>query len=143
MLFKEFSLPKETVDKILNIVQKYNGQDVSMYTSTQNGYQTDNIINLFDREILKEIEPDREIFHIHYIKYNKGGFQLAHNHHKTENYSFIIYLNNSDGPTYLMDPINKKIYPETGKTIVFDARILHYGEKCKNQEKKILVGAIK
>ena len=42
-----------------------------------------------------------------------------------------------------MDPINKKIYPETGKTIVFDARILHYGEKCKNQEKKILVGAIK
>ena len=84
---------------------------------------------------------ETEIFWLHYIKYNKGGYQKQHNH-PDEKYSFILYLNNADGDTVFKEPMNIKITPEKGKVIIFDAKILHYAEPSF-KEKKVLVGAIK
>ena len=111
----------------------------------EKGFQTYNIVNMFSRDLLKKIVPINElhkkIFHIHYIQYNKGGYQTEHLH-EPDDYSFILYLNNSDGDTVIKHPINKKFTPKKGKIVVFNAKILHYAEPSfKN--KKILVGAIK
>ena len=146
MIYTEYNLKNTTVDKIYNSIYKYKGEDVSKNTCTENGFQTSNIIKLFDKNLLKKILPIKEIsdgiFHIHYIKYYQGGLQKEHDHVKTEQYSFIVYLNNADdGCTVLKDPINKKIFPQKGKVIVFDAKILHYAEKSSGG-KEVIVGAI-
>ena len=46
-----------------------------------------------------------------------------------------------DGYTIFKKPINKKILPEKGKVIIFDADILHSAEES-SAGKEILVGAI-
>ena len=53
----------------------------------------------------------------------------------------IIYLNNSDGPTVFEAPINKKVMPIKGKSVIFDGHIFHHGEICFNN-KEILVIAM-
>ena len=140
-----YEIDKKIVDKILKIVNSYKGVDVSIDTCTEKGFQTQNIVHLFPDNILKKIIPINElhkkIFHIHYIKYSKGGYQKEH-FHQPDNYSFILYLNNSDGDTVLENPVNKKFSPRKGKIIVFSGKILHYG-KPSFKNKKILVGAIK
>ena len=82
-----------------------------------------------------------KIYHIHYIKYNEGGYQKEHNHAHNEKYSFILYLNNSSGDTVFKEPINKRITPELGKLIFFKANVFHRGE-ITNSTKKILVGGV-
>ena len=81
------------------------------------------------------------VFHIHYINYFEGGHQETHNHSKTERFSFILYLNDSDGETVFEEPIFKKIKPTKGLLVLFKADFLHCAEKSFNN-KKILVGAI-
>ena len=139
-----YEIDETIVDKILKIIDSYEGVDVSGESCTENGFQTDNIIHLFSEEILKKIVPINElykkIFHIHYIKYNEGGHQIEH-FHPPDDYSFILYLNNSDGDTVLKNPVNKKFSPKKGKVIVFNGKILHYAEPSF-KGKKILVGAI-
>ena len=100
---------------------------------------------MFSIDLLKKIIPINElykkIFHIHYIEYEKGGYQTEHIH-KPDDYSFVLYLNNSDGDTVLKDPINKQFSPKKGKIIVFNGKILHYA-KPSFEGKRVLVGAIK
>jgi len=140
-----YEINEKTVDEIIKIIDSHEGIDVSNETCTEKGFQTDNIIHLFSKKIFKKIVPINElcerIFHISYIKYNKGGYQREH-FHQPDDYSFILYLNNSDGDTVLKDPINKKFSPKKGKVVVFNGKILNYGEPSF-KEKKILVGAIK
>ena len=140
-----YEIDEETVNTITKIVNSYKGIDISDETYTEKGFQTENILHLFSDNIIKKIVPINKlcerIFHIHYIEYYKGGHQTEH-FHKPDNYSFILYLNNSDGDTVLKDPVNKKFSPKKGKVIVFDGKILHYG-KPSFKNKKILVGAIK
>jgi len=140
-----YEIDTKIVDEIIKIISSYTGEDESHDSHTQKGFQTYNIVNMFSRDLLKKIVPINElhkkIFHIHYIQYNKGGYQTEHLH-EPDDYSFILYLNNSDGDTVIKHPINKKFTPKKGKIVVFNAKILHYAEPSfKN--KKILVGAIK
>jgi len=59
----------------------------------------------------------------------------------TEQYSFVLYLNDSDGDTVFESPINKNITPKKGRLVVFSSDIMHFGlQTFKN--KKVLVGAI-
>lgn len=145
ILFKETIIPEETIKDILSLINKYNFKDISNESCTKNGYQTPNIVNIFNEDILKKILPFdnfyKKIFWMHYIKYHKNGYQVEHNHKKTEKYSFILYLNDSDGDTIFKGPINKKITPELGKLIFFDSNILHRAE-ISNKGKQVLVGAI-
>ncbi len=146
MLYDEYNLTDDTINKIYKTINKYKGGDYSLTTCTENGFQTGNIINLFSKSLIKKILPTKKmyegLFHFHYIKYNQGGFQAEHNHDKTEKYSCIVYLNSmEDGYTIFKKPINKKILPEKGKVIIFDADILHSAEES-SAGKEILVGAI-
>tara|TARA_R110000772_G_scaffold92676_2_gene189649 strand:- start:31 stop:501 length:471 start_codon:yes stop_codon:yes gene_type:complete len=144
-LFKETIIPEETIKDILSLLNKYNFKDISNESCTENGYQTSNIVGIFNKSILKKILPFdnfyKKIFWIHYIKYHKDGYQVEHDHKKTEKYSFILYLNNSDGDTVFKEPVNKKITPKLGKLIFFDSDISHRAE-ISNEGKQVLVGAI-
>ena len=143
MLFKKKIL-NSVVDKIITIINNSNYEKVND-TCTTNGKQSKNIIELFPDKILKDIlffnDFDKKLFHLHYIEYDKGGYQKVHNHKKTEKFSFILYLNDSDGNTIFCDPYNISIKPKKGMLVVFSSDIMHYSLKSfKN--KKILVGAI-
>ena len=140
-----YNIDKKIIDKIKKIINLHKGMDCSSETCTEKGFQSENIVRLFSDSMLKKMIPINElhkkIFHIHYIKYEKGGYQREHLH-KPDDYSFILYLNNSDGDTVLKNPINEKFSPEKGKMVVFNGKILHYAEPSF-KGKEILVGAIK
>ena len=140
-----YNISNNTVKKILNLLSGKNFINVAHNTCTEKGYQTENIIDMFSKDLLKEILPHdnfhNRCFHMHYIEYLEGGYQSRHNHEKTEKYSSILYLNNSDGFTYFEEPINKKITPKKGKTLVFKSDIYH-SANASFKNKKVLVGAI-
>ena len=143
-MFIEKKISSKTLKEIDDVLTSHNFADNSKKTATHRGFQTPNIVNLFSGKLLQKILPIdnhwENINYIHYIYYFPGGWQEEHLH-KDEQYSFILYLNNSDGPTFFKQPINKKINPRRGKLIFFDGQIRHGCEKSfKN--KQILVGAI-
>jgi hypothetical protein len=144
MLFHIAKIKDETVNKVTDIINKNkkNFSDVSNGTTTQNGFQSSNIVSIFDNDLKKEMLDNQclyqDIYHIHYIEYFNQGFQNKHNHFTSEEYSFILYLNDSVGDTIFS---NKKISPEKGLLIIFDSSLDHAAEKSIN--KKVLVGAIK
>ena len=145
MINSFYYLDNKFVDEIIEIINTYDGKQIYEGTCTKKGVQTNNIINLFNNKLIKKMLPmqniEREVFWLHYIKYNKGGYQKQHNH-PDEKYSFILYLNDADGDTVFKEPMNMKITPEKGRVIIFDGKILHYAEPSF-KEKKVLVGAIK
>lgn len=148
-MFLKKTILKNDFKELLEIITNINKEKYKLHsiTCTKNGYQTINIVNLFNKELLKKVLRHKNfykhVFHIHFIEYEKGGYQTIHNHFKTEKYSFIIYLNDSDGDTVFYNVNNKtiKIKPEERKLLIFDSKIEHQAlESFKN--KKILVGAI-
>tara|TARA_A100001391_G_scaffold106581_1_gene71488 strand:+ start:204 stop:647 length:444 start_codon:yes stop_codon:yes gene_type:complete len=144
MLFYKTTIKSEIVDKIVETVNKYkfNFEDVSHDTNTEKGFQSPNILNIFDNNLIKEMLDNQclyqDIFHVHYIEYFDGGFQAIHNHFKSEEYSFILYLNDAVGDTVFS---HTAITPKKGLLVIFDSRLDHSGKESIN--KKILVGAIK
>ena len=145
LMFIEKNISSSVIEEINRLITSNIFEDRSEKTCTHHGFQTPNIVNLFNENLLKRILPIKnyykEVFHIHYISYLSGGYQEEHNHEKTEKYSFILYLNDSDGKNFFKTPINKKITPEEGKLIFFNSNIPHGGEKSF-KGKKILVGAV-
>lgn len=143
--YLEYDIDTETVNKILKKIKESNFNKCPVETCTKNGFQSENILKIFNTVLIKKIIPINELYkkiiHIHYIRYKKAGYQEEHLH-KPDNYSFILYLNNSDGDTILKDPINKRFTPKKGKVIVFSGQIFHYAEPSY-KGKKVLVGAIK
>jgi len=141
----DYEIDKTTLNEVTKIIDSHQGINVSHTTCTENGFQSDNILHLFSDKILKKIvlinNLHKLIFHIHYIKYNRGGYQTEHIHENDE-YSFILYLNDSDGNTVLGNPVNKKFSPKKGKIIIFSGKIVHYSEPSF-KEKTVLVGAMK
>ena len=144
MLFYTTKIKNKTVDKIVNLIEKkkINFIDESPATATVKGFQSKNIENIFDDTLKKQMLDNQclyqDIFHIHYIEYFNQGYQEEHNHFNTEEYSFILYLNDSTGDTVFP---HKTIQPKKGLLVIFDSRFMHKGKKSLN--KKILVGAIK
>mgnify|MGYP003330892705 CR=1 FL=1 len=148
MIFKT-ALLQSTIDKILSITDnldkdKYREKDYSV--ATLNGFQSKNIISLFPEDLINEIlffnNFSKKLFHLHYIEYDKGGSQKIHNHEHSEEHSFILYLNNSDGDTCFGHPLNIKFEPIKGRLVVFSSDLWHYALKNWNNNKKVLVGAI-
>jgi len=130
---------------LFNFLKKQNIKALNK-TATVNGFQTDNVVSFFTEEIKLKIINNYNLLkiikHIHFIEYFNGGFQKEHNHEKTENDSFILYLNDSDGDTvFKLDNKEIKINPEKGKIVFFDAKIFHYAMPSF-LNKKIMVGAL-
>ena len=143
-MFSEHYLDNSLIFKILKIIKKYQGPDISDGHLTENGFQTRNLLPMFNKKIINQMLPTEylrdKLHHMHYIKYFSNGHQLKHNHPK-EKFSFILYLNDADGNTVLLEPINKSITPQQGKMIIFAGHIHHYAEKSYKQ-KEILVGGV-
>ena len=146
-----YNISNNTVEKILDLLSRQNFINEAHNTCTKKGYQTGNIIDIFSKDLLKEMLPHDNFydrcFHMHYIEYLNGGYQKKHNHEKTEKYSSILYLNDSDGLTYFEEPINElwfekvKITPKKGKTLVFKSDVNH-GAEASFKNKRVLVGAM-
>ena len=144
-MFVEKNISSAVINEINLLLTGNPFEETKKPSCTHHGFQTSNIINLFNESLLKKIVPIKnyykEVFHIHYIYYSAGGYQGKHSHEETEKYSFILYLNDADGKTFFKEPINKKITPKKGKLIFFTSSIPHGGEKSF-KGKKVLVGAV-
>jgi len=144
-MFEIIKLDLKVIEDIEKILSTNKFMDYSKDTCTVKGFQTDNIINIFSTNLLKQMLPyldfSERVFHIHYINYYNEGYQKKHNHAETEKFSFILYLNDADGDTVFEDPIKKNIKPQKGILILFDSSIWHYGKMTSNN-KRVLVGAI-
>tara|TARA_R100001510_G_C7526378_1_gene119710 strand:- start:149 stop:616 length:468 start_codon:yes stop_codon:yes gene_type:complete len=144
---EEYLIPTELVEKFLITLQNMKQQNISVEcnTCTKNGFQTPNIL-LYERPkklselLMKEIRKNLNLFHMHLIEYDKNGEQLPHDHKKTEDYSFILYLNDSDGNT-VFENIGE-IEPKKGKLVFFESHLLHYARPSV-RNKKVAVGALK
>jgi len=143
---EEFQISDEIVDNLLITLETFKEKNISVSdTCTKNGFQTPNILNYdapqeLAKLIMNKIGKNLDLFHIHLIEYYNQGEQLPHDHKDTEDYSFILYLNDSDGNTVLENI--GEISPKKGKLIFFKSDILHFA-KPSLQQKKIAVGALK
>ena len=147
---KLFDISDTTVNsflKLLDIFKQANYKNDG--TCTKYGFQTKNILRFepalnVTQALLKEIGKDTQGMvceHVHIIDYAKGGYQEPHNHATTEDFSFILYLNDSpDGETifYEIGPI----LPKKGQCVFFKSDILHWAVES-HFGKKIVVGALK
>ena len=114
---------------------------------TKNGFQTRPCLWYFDTKILDEMVGKyadyRKIDHLHLIEYEKSGWQKEHTHEKTDWFSFVLYLNDSDGSTvFNIDEKEFEVKPEKGKIIYFSGKIKHKGLET-TMNKKVLVGSLK
>tara|TARA_A100000172_G_C2946663_1_gene77587 strand:- start:45 stop:500 length:456 start_codon:yes stop_codon:yes gene_type:complete len=143
---EEFQISNGVVDDLLATLEIFKEKNLAEAAKcTKKGFQTMNILNFetpkeISRRILKEINKDLILFHMHLIHYFSGGEQISHDHSATEDYSFILYLNDSDGNT-VFENIGE-ITPKKGKLVFFKSDISHLGKPSFDQ-KKIAVGALK
>jgi len=143
---EEFQISDEIVNNLLATLEVFKEKNISVSdTCTKKGFQTSNILDYevpkeLSKLIMKEIDKDLNLFHIHLIEYHNQGEQLPHDHKETEDYSFILYLNDSDGNTVFKNI--GEISPKKGKLVFFKSDIWHFG-RPSSQQKKIAVGALK
>lgn len=147
-MFREFNVKEDTVDfflNVLDIAKYFNIKDDN--NCTKNGFQSLNMRRFFPDIFIENFLPSdikaKQLKHIHLIEYFKNGYQIEHDHIETgETYSFIIYLNDSDGDTVLyLDKTKKNVKPKKNKMIIFESSIRHEA-LISNKNKKVAVGAI-
>lgn len=153
----EKKLSPKSVDKFLETLEYFKKYrpDLNVATTGEvcsvNAYHSGNIFNFKTcLELKKEVEhliPYKEktdLFHIHLLHFFDKGYEKPHDHKKTEDYSFVAYLEDSeDGNTcFQMKDEVVKIKPEKGKIVFFPSDIWHWGEPSSGN-KKLAVGALK
>ena len=119
-------------------------------TCTINGFQTDNLCYepYIQDELKKLLEylPNRDLKYrwFHMINYKDHGYQDAHDHSKTEDYSYILYLTDCDkgGETiFINGEESLAIKPEKNKLVFFPANLWHKGNATIDN-KKVAVRAL-
>ena len=119
-------------------------------TCTINGFQTNNLC--YEPYIKDELEklleylPNKDLKYrwFHMINYKDHGYQDAHEHSKTEDYSYILYLTdcNEGGETLFINGEDSvTIKPEKNKLVFFPSNIWHKGNATIDN-KKVAVGAL-
>ena len=81
-------------------------------------------------------------YFLHFIDYTKGGSMEYHSHEHTEDYAYILYLNDClDGETnfYLEEMVSLR--PKKSQIVFFESTIKHSAFMSHN--KKVLVGGMK
>ena len=141
-----FFVDDEIVNDFLTTLDLFKEKNLkSEDTCTINGFQTVNILALkttryLSSRLLEYIDKKLQLFHVHLIDYDKNGQQDTHDHKDTEDYSFILYLNDSNGNTIFENVC--EVTPKKGKLVLFKSDIKHYG-KPTTTNKKVAVGALK
>ena len=141
----------ETLDFFEEYMPEINNA-VSPSVCSENAYHTGNIFSFdnclhFKNKLKKYTKykgKNLDLFHIHLIHFYDLGYERAHDHKNTEDYSFVLYLQDSEnGHTcFEIDDKIVKVKPEKGKLVFFPSDIWHWGEKSSGK-KKIAVGALK
>lgn len=134
---------KDFIDVLSQLKKESDG--ISKDTCTYLGFQSENILSYpqfyYFKDIMENILNKKyEVFHIHLIDYEEGGYQEEHDHKRTETHSFILYLNDCD-TGYTVFEKSVRIKPEKNKLVVFGSDLKHSGEICLTN-KKIAVGAM-
>jgi hypothetical protein len=118
-----------------------NGWHSSYNLLDHNGFQeiAENIVSLFPN--------GNEIFKcsfLQFVEYYDGGWCKEHDHSRTEDYSFIVYLNTttSGGKTiFFADGVVVAHRPIKGKVVFFPSRFKHLAEPNVGN-KIVFVGAL-
>jgi hypothetical protein len=136
---------------ILKLDELKDKKDRSYVTTyTKNGFQTNNIMNdaSIEETLCKILNylpypNDYQYKWFHMIDYEQGGLQEAHDHARTEDYSYILYLSscNHGGETCFKLDQEIQIKPKKNTLIFFPSTILHWG-KTTIDHKKVAVGAL-
>jgi hypothetical protein len=151
----EVVVPEKITKELLNYFDNIKNDSTKLVkelTYTVGGIQTGNLCyeeNIQEQlyQILKIIgENNLRYRWFHMIDYNeKGGYQEIHNHERTEDYSYILYLTtcNNGGKTFFIKKDNTtiSIKPEKNKLVFFPSDIYHWAEETIDR-KKIAVGAL-
>ena len=141
-----------TDNLILKLDELKNKNDGLPYNSvsTKGGFQTNNLSNdVSIEDILRKIldylpyPNDYQYRWFHMIDYEQGGLQEAHDHARTEDYSYVLYLStcNHGGETCLKLQHELQIKPKKNLIIFFPSTILHWGNTTIDP-KKVAVGAL-
>ena len=135
---------------ILNKLKQNNNGITDNSVSTQQGFQTHNLLeeNCIKPylEYMISLLPSNTLKHrwFHMIDYDLKGYQLEHDHSKTETYSYILYLETSkSGETYFKfnDTNIMYIKPIKNMIVFFPSYLKHGGLKVLDN-KKVAVGAL-
>jgi hypothetical protein len=141
------------LEQVLDI-EKNAGNGVFDGTATMHGFQTN---GLHEKEDYKSILEDLLSFTpsefkdfkyrwFHLIDYDRGGWQIEHDHSRTETMSFVVYLTtcNEGGKTFFRTSDTEvfESAPVRGKLILFPAYLRHWGEEVIDP-KRVAVGALR
>ena len=140
----------DRLSSILFDLESNNKGSPSNSTCTVNGFQTENLC--YEPYIQKDLEklleyiPNKDLKYkwFHMINYKNHGYQSVHNHSKTEDYSYILYLTdcNEGGETLFTNGKESvAVKPEKNKLVFFPANLWHKGNATIDN-KKVAVGAL-
>ena len=158
-LIQTYAVSESSVKILHDVLTDIKNYPPVCNTFTRNGFQSYNVISRIPNVVLQELcDKSQEylnlvvknctyyesyIDYLHLIHYNTGGWQEGHTHNSLEDYSFILYLNNSDGDTVIYEGKNTvRITPEYGKIVFFSSNYFHESSVCFN-EKKVAVGSLR
>ena len=155
IVFWETKVEEDIVCELERILEleKNNGNGFYSGSCTVNGFQTNTVHEDQNYKIvldaLLSYLPNGNNFYyrwFHLIDYDKFGKQEKHNHKRTEDYSFIVYLNTCEkgGETVFEVPSEPLFVSKSirGKLIFFPSHLNHWGEEVMDR-KKVAVGALK
>ena len=93
------------------------------------------------QEIVKDFFPYDALFHLHIIKYPKGGELNYHTHIKFEKISYIVYMDDIGGTIIKMPEGELFVKSERRKIIWFNSEFLHRAI-TDNQIRYVAAGGI-
>jgi len=152
-MIQQFIIRKEITDYLLFVLDQLKTNNIGIKPNsscTVNGFQTNNISEIpcmqeTLNDILKYLPiKDLKYKWFHMIDYDKNGSQKAHDHIKTEDFSFILYLTDCENGGETIFHLNNKlieIKPKNNKLIFFPSNLLHEGNATIDH-KKVAVGAL-
>ena len=75
-------------------------------------------------------------------RYNKGEYAQCH-HHRPHTWSWVYFVNCPKGSSPLVFPTSgKRIKPEAGKVVIFDAQLLHEVPKNRCDNRIVCAGNV-
>ena len=153
-MIQEFVIRENITDYLLLVLNqlKINNIGIDPNSScTINGFQTNNISEIPDMQNtlndILEYLPVKNLKYrwFHLIDYDKNGHQNRHDHKRTEDFSFILYLTDCEngGETIFYEKEDiVTIKPKKNKLVFFNADLWHKGNATIDH-KKVAVGALK
>ena len=153
-MLKEYTIDSDIVQQLIDLlaVLKDQNEIVNHEVDSVNAFQTNNLCydnraNELIYKILRGIGLDEKYYYswFHMIDYDTHGHQRPHNHQRSEDMSYILYLTDCEkgGETvFVLNGQETKVFPVKGKLVLFDSILWHYANPTV-EKKKVAVGALR